>query len=127
MNSRTIATLNDLDRNQWFVSVGVPDTKRAIVLSSWDEAIASCSSLEWENLCLEAVNQYCARVIERSKERYARWNATVNELKKVTEPFVHRKIESVVRKYQLPDLFEQTVRWDVLHVCMEAEYADVFP
>lgn len=59
MHPRTVATLDKLRQAAWFSYVGVKDTEAAIVLSSWGEAIESCSSLEWENLCLEAVNQYC--------------------------------------------------------------------
>jgi hypothetical protein len=32
-----------------------------------------------------------------------------------------------VEAHGLPEIFEDTVRWDILHVCMEAEYADVSP
>jgi hypothetical protein len=127
MHPRTVATLDKLDKAEWFNCVGVKDTSAAIVLSSWEKAIEHCSSLEWENLCLEAANQFRERLVERSKERYRLWNDIVNEIKKTTEPFVHRKIQPVVNKYNLPKVFADTVNWDILHVCMEAEYADVFP
>jgi len=65
--------------------------------------------------------------IERSKDRYAQWNNIVLELKKTTVPFVQRKIEAVVRENNLPKVFERTVQWDILGVCIEAEYADVYP
>jgi hypothetical protein len=55
------------------------------------------------------------------------WNEIVIEIKKITEPFVRQKIEVVVKEHDLPPVFEHCVQWDVLHVCMEAEYADVFP
>jgi len=63
MHPRTVATLDQLEKANWFASVGVKDTTAAIVLSSWQEAIEHCSSVEWENLCLEAVNQYCGRLV----------------------------------------------------------------
>lgn len=128
MHPRTVATLEKLDKADWFSRVGVQDTtSAAIVLSSWEEAIEYCSSIEWENLCLEAANQYCERLAERSKDRFNQWNDIVNEIKKTTEPFAHRKIEAVMKEFDLPKVFEDTVRWDVLHVCMEAEYADIYP
>jgi hypothetical protein len=49
------------------------------------------------------------------------------ELKKTTFPFVRRKIQIVVRENDLPKAFEDTVQWDIIHLCMEAEYADVYP
>lgn len=127
MHPRTIATLEKLEQADWFTVVGVHDTDAAIVLSSWQEAIEHCGSIDWENLCLEAANQLRERLLERSRERYALWNDLVNEIKPVVVPFVQRKIEPVIRKHDLPQMFENTVRWDILHLCMEAEYADVFP
>jgi len=154
MHPRTTATLEKLENADWFRCVGVKDTEKAIVVASWQEAIEHCSSVEWENLLLEASNQYCERLLERSRERYNQWNDVVAQLKLVTVPFVARKIEAVVREHNLPKrltknrhgrlgnlgkkpsrisflsaskVFEDTVQWDILGVCMEAEYADVFP
>ena len=31
-----------------------------------------------------------------------------------------------MRENNLPKVFEDTVQWDILGVCMEAEYADIF-
>jgi hypothetical protein len=126
MQPRTVATLEKLEKANWFACVGVEDTTAAIVLSSWKEAIEHCGSIEWENLCLEAVNQYRERLVERSKERFNMWNEIAIELKKTSVPLVRRKIEAVVREHGLPKLLEDTVQWDILHVCMEAEYADIY-
>jgi hypothetical protein len=127
MHPRTTATLERLEDANWFSCVGIKDTTVAIVLSSWQEAIQHCSSMGWQNLLLEADNQYVLRVLERSKERYRMWNDVVAEMKQTTIPLVRRKIEAVVREHRLPQVFEDTVQWDILGVCMEAEYADVFP
>jgi hypothetical protein len=51
----------------------------------------------------------------------------VDELKPVTESLVVDKIRDVVASNGLPTVFEDTVKWDILHICMEAAYADVFP
>ncbi|WP_131989873.1 hypothetical protein [Chthoniobacter flavus] len=127
MNGRTIATLQDLEKAVWFSYVGVKDTTAAIVVSSWPDAISYCSSVEWGDLCVEASNQFRERLLERSKERFEKWNEITLELKKATVPFVQRKIEAVVREHNLPKIFEDMVQWDILGVCMEAEYADVYP
>lgn len=130
MHRRTTATLEKLEKATWFANVGtyagIEDRGKLILLSSWQDAIEHCSSLEWENLSLEAVNQYCERLVERSKDAFNKWNDIAIELKKTTVPFVQRKIESVVRDNKLPKVFENMVQWDILHVCMEAEYADVY-
>lgn len=127
MHPRTVASLDQLEKADWFAAVGVKDTDAAIVLSSWDEAIEHCGSLEWENLLLEAANQYRERLLERSKERLGKWNEIVDEIKPVTVALVRRKISEVCTKHGLPKVFEDTVQWDILHLCMEAEYADVYP
>jgi hypothetical protein len=127
MHPRTVATLEELDRADWFARVGVKDTDAAVVVSSWGKAIEHCTSAKWENLCLEAVNRYCERLRERSKGRFNRWNEVVDEVKRATEPLVRRKVEAAVRANHLPPEFEHAVEWDVLHVGMEAEYADIYP
>jgi hypothetical protein len=126
MHPRTVATLQQLEGANWFACVGKKDTTAATVLSSWEEAMEHCSSVEWEDLCLEAVSQYCERLIEKAKDQFNRWNEIATEVKKSTEPFVRRKTEAVVREHNLPPVFENMVQWDILHVCMEAEYADVY-
>jgi hypothetical protein len=127
MHARTVATLAQLDKANWFVSVGVKDTDAAIVLSSWREAIEHCSSLEWENLCLEAANQYRERLLERSKNRFKKWNKIVEAIKGASIDLVERKIRAVCTEHALPKVFVDTVEWDICHVCLEAEYADVYP
>jgi len=127
MHPRTLATLEQLKNGDWFSRVGIKDTDAAIVLSSWPEAIGYCSSIEWENLCLEASNQLRERLLKTSKDRFVKWNDIAIELKKTTRPFVRQKIEPIVREQRLPKMFEDTVQWDILGVCMEAEYADVVP
>ncbi len=128
MHPETIATLSQLDRVQWFVNVGIQEeTTTTIILTSWEDALKSCTSPEWEDLCLEAANQYRERLGERSMERFRKWNDIVVELKKFIIPFVHGKIKATVEKYSLPRRFESAVQWDILHLCMECEYADVYP
>jgi hypothetical protein len=127
MNIRTHATLEELERAQWFSSVGQKDTEVAVVLSSWQEAVKSCASDEWQDLILEAANLYREQLVRRDKERFRRWNEIVEEVKAYTMPLVARKTEAVVEEHQLPKVFVDTVHWDVMHLAMESEYADVYP
>jgi hypothetical protein len=127
MHERTRATLAELENHDWFSAVGQKDTEAAIVLSSWKEAIASCKSDEWQDLLLEAANRYTEKLAGISPERFQSWNLIVREVKPFTMPLVARKIEHVQTANKLPKIFAATVNWDILHVCMEAEYADVFP
>jgi hypothetical protein len=128
MHLRTIVALQALEEARWFSRVGIEqDSTTAIVVGSWPEAIEYCSSPEWEDLRLEAVNQYCERIVKRSPERWGHWNEIVAEVRAVAIPFVERKIEPTVRKNDLPEIFGVRVRADIINLCMEAEYADVCP
>jgi hypothetical protein len=126
MKEITRETLDRLSQATWFVNVGKPIEGPFVVLKSWDEAVESCSSIEWENLLMEASNQLRERLLERNIERYRQWNEVVDELKQYTVPFVRRKLREVHEVAHLPKDFEDTVQWDILGVCIEAEYADVF-
>ena len=131
MHPRTKAALEQLETANWFSQVGtmygVSQPEKIIMLSSWQEAVEQCSTIEWENLCLEAQNQYRMRLLEKNKDRYRQWNDVVEMLKPTTIPFVQHKIEATVKQHDLPKVFEDTVQWDILGVCMESEFADVYP
>lgn len=127
MHSRTESTINELAEKDWFSRVGKLDSDRVIFFDSWNEAIASCEADNWTSLLEESANQYRARIAERNRERFIEWNRLVREIKEFTMPFVEKKIEQVVRANGLPISFVHAVQWDILHLCMESEYADVFP
>ena len=131
MKPQTEATLKQLEDADWFTKVGtaygVSMPEKVIILTSWQDAIHQCGSVEWENLCLEAQNQYRMRLLERNQERYSEWNGVVGMLKPTVIPFVQRKIEPVVKRHALPKVFEDTVQWDILGVCIESEFSDVYP
>jgi hypothetical protein len=78
-------------------------------------------------LQLEVLNQYREFIALHSKERLQLWNGAVGEVKRITRPFVGRKIAAVVRENNLPEIFGIQVNHDILGACMEAEYADVCP
>lgn len=127
MHPRTTSTLAELEQKEWFANAGKHDSNRVIFLGGWDEAVKSCSGELWMDLCQEAANQYRSRLAERNRERFRTWNEHVRELKNVTIPLVLRKTKKVVDDNRLPKSFVDAVQWDILHLCMEAEYADVFP
>lgn len=128
MHPRTLATLEQLHGTEWFRNVGVADFSTDILmLPDWASAIESCASLEWENLCLEAANSYCERLVERSREAFARWNEVVQDVKPFAEALVQEKARETIIAHGLPQVFTDTLNWDILHLCMEAEFADVYP
>ncbi|MEW6344132.1 MAG: hypothetical protein AB1704_26035 [Pseudomonadota bacterium] len=123
----TNATFDELAGAEWFSAVGNSATDKVLRVHSWAEAIEQVSSLDWENLRLEAANQLRSRILEVAPGRFQQWNAIIRRMKLVSEPLVREKTASVVAFNQLPTAFEQTVHWDILHLLMEAEHADIVP
>lgn len=127
MKEATRSTLSRLSEIAWFRNTGLRDTDAAEVVSTWQEAIESCSSADWEDLCLEAANQYRERLREVAPARLNTWNEVVGAVKPVAQALVRTKTASIVAEHSLPKVFVDTVDWDILHVLVEAEFADVFP
>lgn len=127
MNPRTIETSEMLGQKEWFRNVGVHDTEAVEVLSSWQDAIESCSSPEWEELCMEAARQYRARLQESSSIELKKWNDILEIVKPASQALVCEKTKSAIKENNLPKVFLDNVDWDILHLCMEAEFADVYP
>jgi hypothetical protein len=128
LSALTKSTLQQLDEARWFDRVGEAVAEdRVVVLGSWDEAIAECGSPRWKHLQLVATDRLTVPLASRAPERFRRWNDVVEEVKAMTTPLVRRKIRRVVRENDLPDVFSHCVEWDILHACMEAQFADVVP
>lgn len=126
MHPDTSAILRQLDGARWFSRVGKVDgVEVALVLRSWEEAIARLTSTTSQELNWAAANHFCSQILERSKERYDRLGGIIDDLKKITVPMVGRKIDAVVRENKLPEAFEAKVHIDVIHYCLEAEFADL--
>jgi hypothetical protein len=122
---RTIATLDQLDSVDWFVNVGKTDQGEVEFVASWDAAIQSCSAPEWEDLTIEAANQLRNRIRERSRERFNQWNSVLKVVKPFSDALVRDKTADVVNSSELSERFLKCVRWDMFHLCMEAEYSDI--
>lgn len=89
--------------------------------------MASCASPEWEELTQEVANRYTEQLARRSPERCRRWNDVVRDVKPTADELVRAKTKDVVDAQALPNAFPDVVRRDVLHLCMESEFADVHP
>jgi len=76
---------------------------------------------------MEAANEYRERLAEKSFELFEKWNDVVLAVKPAAQELVREKVRSVVLEQNLPKSFVDTVDWDILHLCMESEYADVYP
>lgn len=127
MHARTIERLEQLEKASWFSRVGVNEGPEAAAVGSWPEAIEQCTSYKWEDLQLEALNQYRVYIAERWLDRLNLWNDLIDEVKSKTSSLVDRKIAEVLLQNHLPKRFGDQVRHDIMLCCMETEYADICP
>ena len=127
MHGTTKATLAELESANWLINVGKHDSERVQILNTWDEAISACSNPEWEDIRLEAANRFREKLAKANVDRFRQWNEIVKEIKPVVEALVERKTAEIVARHSLPKEFINAVRWDILHLCMECEFADVVP
>ena len=74
---------------------------------------------------MEASNRHFSLTAAKAPERSRQWNEIIEKLKSATVPLVRRQIAKAAFENKLPQVFEDTVQWDILGVCVEAEYSDV--
>lgn len=127
MRGATRATLDELRSSDWFSRVGIQEAEHAIVLASWDEALASSQSLGWENLCQEAVNRYRGQIRRLNPQVLRHWNETVRLIKPHTMALVKQKLDEAHAHRSVPLEIEDAVQWDMLHACIEAELSEEVP
>src|SRR5438094_243949 len=125
MNSLAVAEFERLKNAELFTMVGAQDTDAAKVLSSWKEAMEHCSSREWDDWLIDATNQIDDRVRAVAPARCEEWNDINHETKQFVIPVLEQKCERMVAENNLPKLFTDTVRWDVLHFFIEVAYSDI--
>ena len=127
----TVATLDELSQATWFSEVGKPlkldpsVEDKVYLCKTWDEAITHCSKISWENIQIKAGNTLSRRVIQVSPERFKVWNEVAGKVRPLALELVASKIDEVKAKKQLPQSFEHRVKWDIIHLLMEAEYSDI--
>jgi hypothetical protein len=109
-----VSVLEQLDDADWFSRVGVRDADVAIVLSSWQEALAHLASAEWKELRMMAACALSESVCDRSGEGLEKFDETMQELFSIVSPFVHYKLDEFVRVNNLPEIFEKMVFFDIL-------------
>jgi hypothetical protein len=114
-----------VEQIELFQYVGRHEPSTPIAASSWSEAMFYCSSDEWQDVIIEATNLYRIKLLNISKERYNGWNIIVKDVLPRVEELVTRKTKKVIEENNLPKIFIDTVIWDILHLAIGLEYADM--
>lgn len=124
----TRATLAEIAAFDWFSRVGKrdPNVSTAIILGNWYEAAASLEG-DWEDLCLDAANGYREQLMLVAKSQYQTMNEVVGLIKRETEPMIDALLERRADLRALPKVIHDTMRWDMVHLCVEAEFSDCLP
>lgn len=133
LSSSTRALLARLAAVDWFANVGMPmDVGPDIQpLSGWSEAIEVCSSQLSEDARLEAQNELTMKLHARHLQAYQAWNSKVLRLKPIVVKLVAAKVAAPSTRAGVPDgierAFGDSVRWDLLGLCMSYEYEHLVP
>ncbi len=127
MNTSTHDLFEQLKSSVWFSNAGCSHGENAITLGTWDIAIQSRRSPEFQDLRLTASNALRRAIQSVSLDRYQKWNDHIDDLKPLTMPLVRRKINDLMIQNHFSNEFEGAVQWDILHACLESEYSDIVP
>ena len=125
MKAPTSATLERLRAARFFERVGACEVGAVRVVSSWEDAVLSAVSVEWQYLQLEAANILRERLAATSQEKFREWNGIVKMLRPVAIELAASKVATVELSDKLRKPVLDCVSWDILHVLMEAEYSDI--
>lgn len=125
LHAHTQALLDELRAKTWFSHVGAHEAD-AIVLDSWEAALERCASTDWANTQMRGANLISNQLIGAgATDRYRQWNDIVAALKAETHPLIDEKCADVVLRVGQPSVLLDSVRWSILHMCVEREYVDV--
>ena len=122
MRRNTRQLLYDLEAAHWFAAIGTPvPRERAVQVRSWADALAACADGDWQESRIERANEIR---LQLSNEQMQRWNSTVKLIRPEVSELVAEKVRDVGRVVHDIDQLTNSARWDILHACLEWEFAD---
>ncbi len=128
MNRKTRDILSELESYLWFSNVGNrSEVGDVTFVDSWGAAVASCASRKWEDFQQDIHNYYIRKVGAHIHEGAERWNAVLSEVESRLAVHAFPVVEKMASNLELPQVFVDSVRWDVLGICMEVEFSDITP
>ena len=114
----------------WFQNCGAPVDMKGFAttdsVQSWREAIACCSTPEWENTTLDARNDLTVCLQKRGALAAGEWNRVTAYFKaQCIEPLTQSVWQPFAANTKLPDVFVHDVQWNVLAALMEMHFVHV--
>lgn len=123
MNDATSEFLKSLESADWFSHVGEPTDEPSV--DSWRKAVTASDSRRKENIWLDARGVLTVTLHNEHMERHCQWNDIVDSIKPASQSIADRKVQPLIDAGTVGQSFLDTVRWDLLHACMELEFADL--
>jgi hypothetical protein len=125
MNERTIRKLDELRSIRLFANVSKHIEGDFQTVGGWNDAVKLGTSEKWQSVRLQIKNQIAEEVTKRDYWRSTEWNPVAEEVKNEVETFLAATIEPNEALVHLGQRFRNTVAWDMLMICMEAEFSDL--
>lgn len=120
-----------LRRINWLANCGLPPEPGFELpvewVSDWQAAIKNFASPEWEDTTLRARNALTVFLSKKHPAQYQEWNKLTEEARKHMVGEIMPTIEEYRGRRQLPSVFSDCVRWDLLAAAMEASYKSCRP
>jgi hypothetical protein len=114
--------LEIIDGIEWFANAGTVSTNpRVDVVGSWDEAIASCSTPEWEMVTLEVRNELTMQLNRQCKDEFQKWNLIIDEINEELSD-AWARLTKTAQNLELPKVVVDCARWDTMHAAASEYY-----
>ncbi len=127
LNSKTLSILDALGQFPWFHQVGQRVERDVVRVDSWDQAVASCETPDWESIQFQVRNRLCNDVNRMNYNRFLEWNEITLEINRRIDEAVLDLLASVTKTHRLSQRFQEGVLWDLTLACQEAEFSDLLP
>ena len=125
MESRAIQKLSEIATWPLFQNVGKPTDLDVISVSKWKDAARLCAAPIWSSVQLQISNYLVREINTRNYERFAKWNDNTEQLRpKLAELVTSESLAGLTDPGSIPEVIG-SAKWDLLMLCLSAEYADV--
>jgi hypothetical protein len=122
---RAYDKLKEFGGYQWFANVGQPLKENFIPVHTWDDALNRSRGDIWNSVQLQVKNSYARQVRQTNHDRSVQWNPITSELRKAIAVIVENSIKSLSHPVRLKQDLIGSVSWDLLMICLEAEFSDL--
>lgn len=120
-------TLEEIASSALLAKVGdaLPENGDIIACKSWEEATKYALSKYSESIRIQTGNLLSEQVSSLDNNRFQEWNDCVREGITTINRVILEKISPTINNIPKRIEIERIIRWDLLHIFLEAEYSDI--